>query len=84
MKYKIARVKWLDAEEHGEVGWNNFAEIKKHAKKPCPIMHSVGFVIHYDKESHISLVSCISDDEKHSGSVEKIPIAFVLDITYLS
>ena len=84
MKYKIAHVRWIDAEEHGEIGWNDFNAIKKHAKKPCPVMHSVGFVIHSEKDSHIALVSCLSDDEKHSGSVEKIPMAFVLDVSYLS
>jgi len=78
--YNIVEVVWVDAEEHGEVGWNNLKEQLKYAKKPVPTMHSVGYEVFRNKE-HISLLSSIG--EKESSTIEKIPIAFVKSITPL-
>tara|TARA_Y100000296_G_scaffold26386_1_gene31044 strand:+ start:150 stop:440 length:291 start_codon:yes stop_codon:yes gene_type:complete len=80
--FEMVRVVWMDAEEEGETGWNDFKTIKKYAKKPCPEMHSVGYVV-FRNEHHISLVSSLSIDKKHSSTCEKIPIAFVKEIITL-
>ena len=80
-KYEIVEVKWKDAEEHGEIGWNTLKDQLKYAKKPCPIMHSVGYCVHRN-DDHISLLSSIG--EKESSSIEKIPIAFVMEIAILN
>ena len=79
--FPIVEVQWKDAEEHGEIGWNNLKDQLKYAKKPCPVMRSVGYEVYRDAE-HISLLSSIGD--KESSSVEKIPITFVEKITTLS
>jgi hypothetical protein len=42
--YRLVEVIWVDAEEYGEVGWNDLKAMKKYAKKPCPRMRSVGYV----------------------------------------
>ena len=53
-KYPIVEVEWLDAEEGGEVGWNNTKEMLKLAKKPLPLMQSLGYLVH-DGEDHVAL-----------------------------
>ena len=79
-KYRIVRVTWVDAEEKGEIGWNSLASMKRYAKKPCPVMVTVGQVIYQD-DDHISLLSSIGPQE--CSSMEKIPIAFVKSIEEL-
>ena len=79
-KYKIVKVTWKDAEEHGDVGWNSLKEQLRYAKKPCPVMHSVGYEVYRD-DDHISLLSSIG--EKECSSIEKIPIAFILKVSTL-
>jgi len=76
-QYDIVEVTWTDAEEHGEVGWNNLKSQLKYAKKPCPVMRSVGYEVHRTSE-HISLLSSIGD--KECSTVEKIPMSFVMSI----
>ena len=80
-EYNIVEVCWIDAEEHGEVGWNNLKAQLKYAKKPCPVMRSVGYEVWRD-EDHIALLSSVGD--KECSSIEKIPIAFVKSITLLT
>ena len=70
----ITEVVWIDAEESGDIGWNDLSETLTKAKRPCPVMHSVGYVVYRD-EDHISLLSTIGPDE--CGSLEKIPAAFI-------
>jgi len=79
--YDIVLVEWIDAEEHGEIGWNNLKEQLKYAKKPCPLMRSVGFEVWRDAK-HIALLSAIGD--KECSSVEKIPMGFIKSITKLN
>jgi len=78
--YNIVEVIWLDAEEHGEIGWNDIKAQLRYAKKPCPQMKTVGYEVYRD-EDHISLLSSIS--VKDSSTVEKIPMAFIKSITIL-
>jgi len=79
--YDMVEVMWIDAEEHGEIGWNNLKAQLKYAKAPCPLMRSIGFEVWRD-DDHIALVSSIGD--KECSSVEKIPIGFIKSITKLS
>ena len=79
--YNIVLVEWVDAEEHGEVGWNNLKAQLKYAKKECPVMRSVGFEVWRDA-NHIALLNSIGD--KECSTVEKIPTGFIKSITVLS
>lgn len=79
-KYEIVEVEWFDAEEIGEVGWNNTKEMLKQAKKPLPLMHSLGYLV-YDGEEHIALLSTIHPE--CCSTVEKISKGMILKITYL-
>ena len=77
MDYKLVEVIWIDAEEHGDVGWNDLKSMKAYAKKPCPVMHTVGYVLHQSEE-HIAVISTVGTDE--CSRVEKIPTEFVKEI----
>ena len=79
-KYKIVEVEWLDAEEGGEVGWNNTKEMLKIAKKLLPLMHTIGYLVH-DGEDHIALLSTFHPD--CCSTVETIPRGMILKISYL-
>jgi hypothetical protein len=78
--YNIVLVEWVDAEEKGEVGWNDMKEMLKYAKKPCPVMRSVGFEVWRDKD-HIALLSTLGVDD--CSTCEKIPLGFIKNITTL-
>jgi len=75
--YPIVEVLWVDAEEKGDVGWNDLKEMIKYAKRPCPTMKSVGYVLHRTDE-HIALLSTIGPEE--CSTVEKIPMSFVKEV----
>ena len=79
--YSMVEVCWIDAEEFGEVGWNDIKSQLAHAKKPCPTMRSVGYLVYEGKE-HLSLLSTIGD--KECSTLEKIPKAFIKSVTVLS
>jgi len=75
--YRLVEVRWLDAEDHGDPGWNELKAMKRYAKKPAPIMNSVGYVL-YEGPDHISLASTVSDIQ--CSIVEKIPKGCILNI----
>jgi hypothetical protein len=70
----LVEVLWRDAEEYGEVGWNDIEEIKEYAKSPCPLVRSIGYVLH-NSESHISLIRAYHSEG--FSTVEKIPKGFI-------
>ena len=71
----IVEVIWTDAEEYGDPGWNELSDMIRYSKKPCPIMQSVGFLIHKD-DDHVSLISTLGPSV--CGKVEKIPTGWIL------
>lgn len=79
--YNIVEVIWQDAEEIGDVGWNNLKKQLREAKKPCPVMRTVGYEVYRDKD-HIALLSSIGT--KDCSTLEKIPMSFTITITPLS
>jgi hypothetical protein len=78
--YRLVLVEWTDAEEHGELGWNDLTEMLEYAEKECPIMRTVGWCV-YEGPNHIALLSTIGD--KESSTLEKIPNAFIYRRTTL-
>lgn len=78
--FPLVEVTWIDAEEIGQVGWNDLDEMIDEASKPCPIVRSVGFLI-FSSESHISLVRAFYSEG--CSTVEKIPKRFIEDLRYL-
>jgi len=80
-KYDIVRVTWTDAEELGESGWNNLKVQLKSARRPCPTIVTVGFLVYQD-DTHVSVISSLGPDI--CGTVEKIPMGFVARIDKLT
>ena len=80
-EYDVVEVRWIDAEEFGEVGWNDIKVQLAYAKKPCPTMRTVGYLVYNGKE-HLSLLSTVGS--KECSTLEKIPKAFVKSVTVLS
>jgi len=70
----IIEVVWVDAQEVGQIGWNDLSDILTESRNPCPIMHSVGYLVRSDKEQ-ISLVRTLGDDQ--CSTLEKIPKGWV-------
>ena len=80
IEYDIVEVLWIDAEENGDVGWNDLKEQLRYAKKPCPTMSTIGYLVHAGKD-HISLLSTIGD--KECSTLEKIPKGFIVSMNRL-
>lgn len=78
--FNIVEVVWVDAEELGDTGWNNLKSQLRDAKKPCPVMRSVGYEV-YRSDTHISLLSTLGKDL--ASTLEKIPIGFIESIKVL-
>jgi hypothetical protein len=76
-KYPIVEVIWIDAEEAGDLGWNDPDEMIAESGKDCPLVRSVGYVV-FESDSHISLVRSWHLDG--FSSVEKIPKGFIRSI----
>lgn len=79
-KFPVVEVVWIDAEERGETGWNDYAEMMREARRPCPTMHSIGYQV-YRGDDHIALLSTVGPGV--SSTLEKIPTGFIVSITVL-
>jgi hypothetical protein len=79
--YDIVEVVWTDAEEIGDTGWNNLKSQLRDAKKPCPTMKSVGYLVHQN-DKQVSLLSTIGKDL--ASTLEKIPVGFIIEINKLT
>jgi len=78
--YDIVEVIWTDAEEIGDTGWNNLKSQLRDAKKPCPVMKSVGYLVYQD-DKQLSLLSTVGKDL--ASTLEKIPVGFIIEINKL-
>ncbi len=78
--YELVEVVWVDAEELGDTGWNNLKSQLRDAKKPCPQMKSIGYLV-FQNDKQISLLSTIGKDL--ASTLEKIPTGFVVEINKL-
>ena len=79
--YELVEVVWVDAEELGETGWNNLKSQLRDAKKPCPQMKSIGYLV-FQNDKHISLLSTMGKDL--ASTLEKIPVGFIIEINKLT
>lgn len=78
--YPVVEVVWVDAVEEGGIGWNDLAGMLREAKKACPVMNTVGYLVHKGQD-HIAILSTIGTDD--CSTLEKIPSGFLRSITVL-
>tara|TARA_R110002167_G_scaffold260590_1_gene467059 strand:+ start:379 stop:660 length:282 start_codon:yes stop_codon:yes gene_type:complete len=78
--YPRVEVTWTDAQESGDIGWNDLKEQLRYAKSPCPIMKNIGYEV-YRNDNHITLLHSIGAEQ--CSSIEKIPISFIKSIVIL-
>ena len=76
----VVEVIWYDAEEIGDIGWNNLSDLRKESRKVCPTMRTVGYCL-YHGPNHISVINTVGPDE--SSRLDKIPTGFIQSIQYL-
>jgi hypothetical protein len=77
---QIVKVNWTDAEEIGEIGWNSLEDMVQDAKRDCPVMTTVGFLI-YSGTEHIAVANSMGDGL--CSTVDKIPKRFINSMEYL-
>ena len=77
---QILEVLWNDAVEDGDIGWNDLKEMLRSSKKPCPVMHTLGYLA-YSDDHQISLLSTLGPEE--CSRLDKIPRAWILRETVI-
>jgi hypothetical protein len=77
---QILEVLWNDAVEEGDIGWNDLKDMIKAAKRPCPVMRTLGYLA-YSDDHQISLISTLGSEE--CSRLDKIPRAWVLKETVI-
>ena len=79
--FPLVEVIWVDAEEHGDVGWNCLEEMLETAKSEPKEMRTVGYIL-FKGDNHVSVVSTIGFTE--CSSLNKIPTGFIKEIRELN
>lgn len=67
-------VEWVDAESDGGPGWQDPEDMIEYAKRPLPIMKTVGMLVWEDNEK---VVITDSKGPASMGGVTKIPRAWI-------
>lgn len=70
MPWEMVSIYWIDAESDGGSGWQDPEDMMDYARRPLPIMHSVGLLVYEDAEQ-IAITDTKGPEEM--GSVTKIP-----------
>jgi len=79
----LVRIRWVDASSHGGPGWVDIDDALEFAQSPCPIMETVGHLIHEVEgdEGYVVLTDTLGGEE--CSSVHKIPTAMITERTSL-
>ncbi|MEE2907543.1 MAG: hypothetical protein VX527_06875 [Planctomycetota bacterium] len=69
-QWEMVSVFWIDAESDGGSGWQDPEDMVEYARRPLPIMHTVGLLVYEDAEQ-IAITDTKGPEEM--GSITKIP-----------
>jgi len=69
-QWEMVSVYWIDAESDGGSGWQDPEDMLEYARRPLPIMHTVGLLVYEDAEQ-IAVTDTKGPEEM--GSITKIP-----------
>ena len=50
VEWEMVSVLWVDAESDGGSGWQDPEEMMEYARRPLPVIHTVGLLVHEDEE----------------------------------
>jgi len=69
-QWEMVSVYWIDAESDGGSGWQDPEDMLDYARRPLPIMHTVGLLVYEDAEQ-VAITDTKGPEEM--GSITKIP-----------
>ena len=70
VEWEMVSILWVDAESDGGSGWQDPEEMMEYARRPLPVIHTVGLLVHEDDEQ---IAVTDSKGPEEMGSVTKIP-----------
>lgn len=70
VEWEMVSITWVDAESDGGSGWQDPEEMMEYARRPLPVMHTVGLLIYEDAEQ-VAVTDTKGPEEM--GGVTKIP-----------
>jgi len=70
IEWDMVSIHWVDAESDGGSGWQDPEEMLEYARRPLPVIHTVGLLVFEDAEQ-IAITDSKGPEEM--GSVTKIP-----------
>ena len=74
VEWEMVSVLWVDAESDGGSGWQDPEEMMEYARRPLPVIHTVGLLVYEDGEQ---IAVTDSKGPEEMGSVTKIPRQWV-------
>jgi hypothetical protein len=73
-EWEMVSIYWVDAESDGGTGWQDPEEMIEFAKRPLPVMHTVGLLV-FECDHYIAVTDSKGPEEM--GSVTKIPLGWI-------
>ena len=70
IEWDMVSIHWVDAESDGGSGWQDPEEMLEYARRPLPVIHTVGLLVYEDAEQ-VAITDSKGPEEM--GSVTKIP-----------
>ena len=77
----MVSIHWVDAESEGGPGWQDPEEMLEFARRPLPVMHTVGLLV-YEDEDMVSVTDSKGPDDM--GGVTKIPRVWIRQFVRLA
>ncbi|MDG2292206.1 MAG: hypothetical protein P8L37_06075 [Phycisphaerales bacterium] len=74
VEWEMVSVLWVDAESDGGSGWQDPEEMMDYARRPLPVIQTVGLLVYEDAEQ---IAVTDSKGPEEMGSVTKIPRQWV-------
>ena len=74
VEWEMVSILWVDAESDGGSGWQDPEEMMEYARRPLPVIHTVGLLV-YEDAQQIAVTDSKGPEEM--GSVTKIPRQWV-------
>jgi hypothetical protein len=74
VEWEMVSILWVDAESDGGNGWQDPEEMMEYARRPLPVIQTIGLLVYEDAEQ---IAVTDSKGPEEMGSVTKIPRQWV-------